>query len=205
MRAGLRVCVQEAHNFSFLMLFALLAAAGVCIMSVSRRPSSSQVLYFVAATVQQQLNIKLFYGQGRCISLRVRVRPMFAMTTNTSSQERCRDAAKGAGRYKPTLTYFIGFLKATGQPRLQQQQRYNSSTTAPALQTLAFATATVLLCSCMCAVFTRKYLYMHSIMITFISTDRYNFKIGNARRQTSSYHTAVYQVCLLYTSPSPRD
>ena len=135
MRAGLRVCVQEAHNFSFLMLFALLAAAGVCIMSVSRRPSSSQVLYFVAATVQQQLNIKLFYGQGRCISLRVRVRPMFAMTTNTSSQERCRDAAKGAGRYKPTLAHLLRYFKSNRAATAVTttaavQQQYNSASTS---------------------------------------------------------------------------
>ena len=49
--------------------------------------------------------------------------------------------------------HFLGISKAAAQPRYtpQQQQRYNSSTTAPVLQILAFATATVLLCSYVCA------------------------------------------------------
>ena len=48
--------------------------------------------------------------------------------------------------------HFLPISKAIAQPRYTlQQQRHSSSTTAPALQTLAFVTDTVLLCYYVCA------------------------------------------------------
>ena len=65
---------------------------------------------------------------------------------------------RGQGDINP---HFLGGSKVSAQPRLQRQQRCNNSTTAPALQTLAFLAAAALLCPYVCAVFTRRYLYMH--------------------------------------------
>ena len=63
--AGVRVCAFVWWNptfylFLFLVLLCLLmlAANAVRAMAVSHRPSSSQALYFVAATAQQQSRIK---------------------------------------------------------------------------------------------------------------------------------------------------
>ena len=65
--AGVRVCAFVCWNptiqvflFFCFALFAAAVAAAVLIMSVSRRPSTSQDLYFVVATVQQQSHVKLF-------------------------------------------------------------------------------------------------------------------------------------------------
>ena len=65
--------------------------------------------------------------------------------------------------------HFLGISKTTAQRRLKQHQRYNSSTTAPALQALAFVTAMVLLCSYVCSVqqetfrhvLDHDYIYFH--------------------------------------------
>ena len=61
---GLCICVLEPGIFTLFFFALLLAAAAVRVMSVSRamfvsrRPSSSQALYFVAAMVQQQAHMK---------------------------------------------------------------------------------------------------------------------------------------------------
>ena len=104
---------------------------------------------------------------------------MLPMGTNTYTLK------SGAGMLRrgqdDISPHFVGSSRATAPPRLRQQ-RYNCSPTAPALRTVTFVTATVLSCSYVCAVFTRRYiythnLYMHSIVIAFI------------RRRTSFCHT----------------
>ena len=56
------------------------------------------------------------------------------------------DAAQGAGRYKPTSSGFQKQLRSHGTHYIN-----SSGTTAPALQSLVFVTATVLLCWYVCA------------------------------------------------------
>ena len=59
-----RVCAFSCWNPTFqlfVFFFALLVAAAVRMMSVSYRPSNSQALYLVTATVQQQSHTKLFF------------------------------------------------------------------------------------------------------------------------------------------------
>ena len=82
--------------------------------------------------------------------------------------------------------HLLGISKTTAQPRYppQQQQRYSSSTTTPVLQTLAFVAATVLLPSCVFAVFTRR--YVQSLSRSHVL---YDFQ-SNTCRRTSSCHTA---------------
>ena len=61
--AGGRVCASVCWNPAFQLLgggVALLAAAAR-VMYISHRPSSSQTLYFVAATVQQQSRIIILF------------------------------------------------------------------------------------------------------------------------------------------------
>ena len=82
-----------------------------------------QVLPFVAATDGASVCV--------CVCLCVCV-SCFLWERTHKSQERawCKDAATGKhGDTNPPLTS-PGFVKATAQPRLQQQQRYSSITTA---------------------------------------------------------------------------
>ena len=72
---------------------------------------------------------------------------------------------RGQGNTNPH-TYITGDFPSNRDARLRQQQRYNSSTTPPAPQSLAFMAATSRLCSTY--MFRRCVLYMHSIMITSI-------------------------------------
>ena len=131
-------------------------------MSISHRPSRPHTLlcgsHGTTAVAHQALPVVTAPDVHLCVCVRVRV--MFPVGTNTEPEERCKDAAKGAERHKPTLPRD---LKPTAKPRVQQQQRCSSSTTAQALRTLPLVTATVLLCSNVCAVFTRIYLYMHPL------------------------------------------
>ena len=115
-----------------------------------------QALPFVAATG----------GASVCVPVGAMFLVMFLVDLgNRNEHTFSREIAQGAGRYKPTLPR--GFKKTTAQPRstLQEQQRYNSSsTTAPAPQTMAFVTATVLLSSYVVCSVRQE---IHAITITF--------------------------------------
>ena len=122
---------------------------------------SSSVLWQPRYNSSRKIRFSFCDGHGRCISLCVRVRVMFPMLTNT-----CMISREVAGRCEgsraiQTHTFFLGVTTAAAV-----QQQYNSSTTAPALQTLAFVTATVLSCSTyvdVCSVHHERYVvYVHS-------------------------------------------
>ena len=129
-------------------------------MSVSHRRSSSEALCFVTATVQADVA-----SMYLCVLV-----PCFLSTYTRNGNEHV--IARGAidwmqlSGQDDTNPYFLGISETTAQPRytLEQQQRYSSSTTAPALHNLSLATAAVFLCSYIpgtryvCALFTRRYM-----------------------------------------------
>ena len=87
--------------------------------------------------------------------------------------------------------HFLGISMVTAQPRLQQQQRCNSSTTIPALQTSAFVIATVLACSYVRSI--QQGLFIHAL-----NHDHIYFPVQLTKIQTHAVepHPAV----LLYSS-----
>ena len=98
---SVHLCAGIPHFSSFFC--SACRCCSCCIMSVSHLPSSSQALYFVAATIQQNSRINLFFlSRPRTVHLCMRVRAMFPIGTKTLSQERCKDATQGAERYKHT-------------------------------------------------------------------------------------------------------
>ena len=120
-------------------------------MSLSYRPLSSQALYFVSVTgttaVAHQA-LTFFDSHGWCTCVCVCV-PCCLRERTHNLKRGTRMLRRGQGDTNP---HFLEISKSTVQLRLQHQQRYGSSTTAPALQTLAFVTATVLLCSYVCII-----------------------------------------------------
>ena len=85
-----------------------------------------------------------------------------------------------------------GFQKHTRSHSYNNSSGTTAVQKAPALQTLVFVTATVLLCSHVCAVFTRKYLYIHSIISHLFP--RTSLKSNTCRRTSSCRIAVVYQV-----------
>ena len=135
------------------------------------------MLHFVTATD----------GASAC----VRIYAMLSVDLNSRNEH---IMSRGANDWMPPRGQddinpnFFGISKETVQPRytLQQQQRYSStSITAPALQTLAYVTATVLLCSCVCSVHQET----RAIMITFPP----RILKSNTSSNLSSCHTAYMQ------------
>ena len=146
------ICALEPHTSAlWCLFFALLAAAAAAVRimsSVPHRPSSSGLCGSHGATTLARQNSPFRRDHERCTTLCARVRVMMPMGyEHIISRARCKDAAKAHRAIHKHHTQFLGILKAIAQSRLQQQQRHNNSrTTAPALQPLVIATATVPLC-----------------------------------------------------------
>ena len=167
-------------RFSFL-IFALLAPAA------SHRPSSSSSLlcgsHGTTAVAHQALSFS--DGRGRCIYV-CACACHVSYRNITYSQERCKGAAQGAGRYKPTRSRdFKRKRAATDTTTAAVRQPHNSTS---ASNSGLWDTHCALLysyhiisyhISCVCAVFSRRYLYMHSI-IPHLLISTYNFKIKHA-------------------------
>ena len=153
---GLCICVLEPGIFNLFFFALLLAAAAVRVMSVSRamfvsrRPSSSQALYFVAAMVQQQAHMKWsLLRRPRTVHQFVRAcRAMFPMkrTHNPkriSHKERWVHEVHGRCQKERgyTIPHFLGILKATAQPR--QQSRNGLNTSKPWYSTSTYVASTI--------------------------------------------------------------
>ena len=189
--AGLCICVLQPNTSSFCFCFALPAADVSC---------------HVCITPSLKLLSSLLCGGHGTTAVAHQVLP-FVMATDGTSVCACachvpnrnehiisrevQGCCAGSRATQPPV-YVLGISKATAQPPLQQK-RCNSSTTAPALHTLTFVTATMLLCSLMYAVFTRVFIHAlnHDHVNFFPRT--YTISKSNTRRRTSSYHTAVYK------------
>ena len=118
--ACVRVCAFVCWNATF-QVFHFCSACCCCIMSVSHRSSSSQALYFVAATVQRQSHIELFlFAAG---SDGASVCTCACHVSHILSRE--MQGCSAGGRAIQTHTYFLGISRATARPRLQYQ--YNST------------------------------------------------------------------------------
>ena len=126
---SVHLCAGTPHS-SFCIL-ALLAAAAA---------AAAMLLYHVCITPSLKLSSSLLCGSHGTTAIAhralpfvtatdgasvcVRVHAMFPIGTNIKSQERCKDAAQGAGQYKPPLTC-SGFQK-----QARSHDGYNSSTSA---------------------------------------------------------------------------
>lgn len=133
--------------------------------AVSHRPSRSQGLYLVVATVKQQSHTKLFHlcdGHRRCFC--VCVCAMFPVVLGNRDERIITTAGQlfgligycASGRlFKPTLARnFNSNHAATVRTSTHLNDCRGTSTIrscgtkTPALEYLVFVTATVLLCSC---------------------------------------------------------
>ena len=187
--AGLRICWPEPHISASFLFICLLLLLLFCIMSsVSYRPSKLSSSLLCGSHVRQQSHIKLFLcvGHGRCICVRVCACHVSCRNKQIISRE--VHGYYAGGRAIQTDTYSSEFLKHPRKPWFQKQHL--------SFKLWPFVTTTVLLCSYMCALFTKRYLYMHSIMIIFIYS-HVQFHNQTHGSRTSSYHTAVYQVQLV--------
>ena len=165
--AGLCICVMEPHISALYYVCVFAAADGflchIAFMTPSPKLSRSRLCGSRGTTAVTHHVLPFGTATGGapvCAS----VRAVFPIGTNTKSQERCKDAAHGAGRHKPTLIS-SGFQKQPRSHGCNNSGGTSSSVAAPEFQTLGFVAATVLLCPYRVLQKARKYFVLPATQV----------------------------------------